>query len=73
MHGLEAEGFIVFAGLMQESSDVLFLFYAESEDQVRNRLSQDPWQQDGHAHLARLEEIAIRTGAPQPRPEPHRD
>jgi len=73
MGGLEADGFIVLAGLMQESSDVLFIFHAASEDEVRNRLSQDPWQQDGHARLARLEEIAIRTGAPQPRPDPHSD
>jgi hypothetical protein len=73
MGGLESEGFIVLAGLMQASSDVLFIFHAESEDEVRNRLSLDPWQQDGHARLARLEEIAIRTGAPQPRPDPHSD
>ena len=73
MGGLEAEGFIVLAGLMQQSFDVLFIFHAESEEEVRKRLSQDPWQQDGHARLARLEEIAIRTGAPQPRPDPHSD
>jgi hypothetical protein len=68
MGALEAEGFIALAGLMQESSDVLFIFRAESEAEVRHRLSQDPWQQDGHARLVRLEEIHIRIGAPQPPP-----
>jgi uncharacterized protein YciI len=64
MGSLEAEGFIVLAGLLTQSTDVLFIFRAESEEQVRNRLSQDPWQQDGHARLIRLEEIAFRNDPP---------
>ena len=67
MGGLEAEGFMAFAGLMKSSSDVLFLFHADSEEEVRQRLAQDPWQQDGHARLVRLEEIDIRVGAPEPK------
>ena len=66
MGGLEAEGFITFAGLMKDSGDVLFVFHAESEAEIRSRLSQDPWQRDGHTRLARVEEILIRIGAPQP-------
>ncbi len=66
MHGLEAEGFIVFAGLLQDSNDVVFLFHAGSANEVRQRLSKDPWQQDGHARLIRVEEIQIRVGAPTP-------
>ena len=62
MGGLESEGVIVMAGLLQPSNDVLFIFHAESADEVRGRLAQDPWQQDGHARLARLEELSIRTG-----------
>jgi hypothetical protein len=62
--GLEADGFIALAGLMQPSTDVLFIFLADSEDEVRMRMSQDPWQQDGHARLIRVEEIHIRIGAP---------
>lgn len=62
MGTLEAEGFIVLAGLMQKTNDVLFLFRAESETEVRRRLAADPWQQDGHARLVRLEELSVRTG-----------
>ena len=62
---LEEDGFIAMAGLMLESSDVLFVFFADSEQQIRDRLAQDPWQQDGHARLVRLEEIQFRIGAPQ--------
>jgi hypothetical protein len=63
--GLEREGFIALAGLMQPSTDVLFIFLADSEEEVRRRMAQDPWQQDGHAKLIRVEEIHIRIGAPQ--------
>ena len=62
MGSLEADGFIVLAGLMQKTNDVLFLFRAESEAEVRRRLAEDPWQQDGHARLVRLEELSVRTG-----------
>lgn len=62
--GLESSGFIAMAGLMQPSNDVLFVFRAESEDAVRARLAQDPWQRDGHARLGRVEEVQFRIGAP---------
>jgi hypothetical protein len=64
MGSLEEEGFIAMAGLLQASNDVLFVFLAESEDEVRRRLALDPWQQDGHASLVRLEEAQFRIGAP---------
>ena len=53
------------AGLLMDTSDVLFVFLADSADEVRARLAQDPWQQDGHARLVRLEEAQFRIGAPQ--------
>ena len=61
---LEATGFIAQAGLMQPSNDVLFVFRAESEEAVRGRMAQDPWQKDGHARLGRVEEVQFRIGAP---------
>jgi len=61
---LEAAGFIAQAGLMQPSNDVLFVFRAESEADVRRRMAQDPWQKDGHAKLGRVEEVLFRIGAP---------
>lgn len=61
---LEASGFIAMAGLLQPSNDVLFVFRAESEEAVRRRMAQDPWQQDGHARLGRVEEVHFRIGSP---------
>jgi uncharacterized protein YciI len=64
MGRLEAEGFIAMAGLLAESSEILFVLLADSEEEVRARFAQDPWQQDGHARLVRLEEASFRIGAP---------
>jgi uncharacterized protein YciI len=64
MGALEAEGLIRLAGLMLSSTDVLFILEADSEDEAQTRLGQDPWRQDGHTRLVRLEEIGIRTWAP---------
>jgi uncharacterized protein YciI len=66
MDALEAEGFIAVAGLMKDTNDVLFVFRATSEAEVRSRLALDPWQQDGHARLVRLEELTLRIFAPEP-------
>lgn len=64
MGKLEEDGVIAVAGLLQQTSDVVFVFLADSEDEVRARLADDPWQQDGHARLVRLEEVQFRIGAP---------
>lgn len=64
MGSLEQEGFIAMAGLLAQSEDILFVFLADSEEQVRERLAQDPWQQSGMARLIRLEEAHFRIGAP---------
>jgi len=64
---LEADNFVAMAGLMEPSTDVLFVFFANSEAEVRERMAQDPWQQDGHVKLVRVEEVNFRIGAPQPK------
>jgi hypothetical protein len=60
MGALEAEGFIALAGLMLASNDVLFIFRADDEEQVRARMLEDPWQREGRTRLARLEELGLR-------------
>ena len=48
---LEASGFIAMAGLMQPSSDVLFVFRAESEAAIRERLAHDGIASTVYIHL----------------------
>lgn len=62
MGGLEEDRFIVLAGLLTASEDVLFVFRADSEEEVRARLAEDPWQRDGLARLERIEELTLRIG-----------
>jgi hypothetical protein len=64
---LEATGFVAQAGLLQDTNEVLFIFHARDAQEVRQRMSRDPWQQDGHTRLIRVEEIHFRIGAPVPR------
>jgi hypothetical protein len=64
MHGLEDEGVIAQAGLLQDSFDVIFLLHADSADEVRERFAQDPWQREGRTRLVRVEEAQFRIGAP---------
>jgi hypothetical protein len=63
---LEASGFVAMAGLMKPSMEVLFIIRAESEQEVRDRIGGDVWQQTGHAGIVRVEQIDIRFGAPPP-------
>jgi hypothetical protein len=63
MDGLKDEKVIALAGLLLTSSDVLFVFRGESEDEVRARFAADPWQRDGLARLERVEELALSIGA----------
>jgi len=60
MGGLEKNGIIALAGLMLPSNDVLFVFNAESEDEVRAHFSSDPWQRSGVVTVERIEELALR-------------
>ncbi len=63
MNGLKAENFIALAGLLMTSSEILFVFRADSEEQVRERMGADPWQQSGLARIERVEELAVSIGA----------
>jgi uncharacterized protein YciI len=65
MGKLEADGAIASAGLLADSSDIVFVMLGDSEEQVRARFAEDPWQIAGLARLVRLEETMFRIGAPQ--------
>lgn len=38
-----AEGFIVLGGPLAEGNPVLLIFNAENEEQIQERLNEDPW------------------------------
>ena len=60
MGEMEKSGAIALAGLMLPSNDVLFVFNAESEAEVRAHFASDPWQRSGVVRVERIEELALR-------------
>jgi uncharacterized protein YciI len=54
MEALEAEGFIVVGGPLDDDREVLHIVRAQSEQAVHARLADDNWTQDG-----RLETVSV--------------
>lgn len=47
MDGVEAEGFVRFAGPLGGSEEVLIILLTECEDEDRRRFADDPWNEPG--------------------------
>ena len=47
MDGLVDDGFILLGGPLEGDRDTLHIVQAESEDAIRQRLSEDPWASNG--------------------------
>jgi len=55
MDALFEEGFILLAGPLEGDRDVLWVVEAESEDEVRKRMAEDPWSPNGMLRPVRIE------------------
>jgi uncharacterized protein YciI len=44
---LVAEGFVLLAGPLEGDREVLWIVEAESEDEIRKRMAEDPWAPNG--------------------------
>jgi uncharacterized protein YciI len=47
MDGLVAEGFVLLAGPLEGGRDTLWVVEAESEEEIRRRMAEDPWAPNG--------------------------
>ena len=65
MNGLEAEGFVLLGGPLDGASDVLLIVRAETREQVRFRLSEDPWGAE-MLETARIAQWSLRLGDMSP-------
>lgn len=54
MDVLEAEGVVVLAGPLEGTDDAMLVMRAADEEEIRNRLSSDPWE----GHMLRSSRIA---------------
>ncbi|TMF34451.1 MAG: hypothetical protein E6I27_17800 [Chloroflexi bacterium] len=55
MDALFEEGFILLVGPLQGGRDVLWVVEAESEQQIRSRMAEDPWSPNGMLTPVRIE------------------
>ena len=47
MDDLFESGFVLFAGPLEGGREVLWIVNAESEEQIRERMAEDPWAANG--------------------------
>ncbi|HTX30018.1 MAG TPA: hypothetical protein VMD09_01460 [Solirubrobacteraceae bacterium] len=59
MDGLVDEGFIVLGGPLAGDREILHAISAPSEDEVRRRLAQDNWHQNGMLTVTSIEPWTI--------------
>ena len=63
MDGLEAEGFVLLAGPLQDTGDALLIVRARDEQEVHARLDEDPWTRSGLLRTTRCAAWTLRLGA----------
>ena len=54
MNALQSDGFVLLGGPLEGTPDVLLIIRASSVEEIRSRLSGDPWSKD----LLRLTQVA---------------
>jgi uncharacterized protein YciI len=55
MDALVDDGFILLGGPLEGGRDTLHVLQAPSEEAIRERLAEDPWQANGMLRVARIE------------------
>ena len=63
MNALAKEGFVVLGGPLEGSSDVLLIVRATTPDEVRARLSMDPWTTSDLLRISRVAPWNLRLGS----------
>jgi uncharacterized protein YciI len=59
MDGLVEEGFILLAGPLEGDRETLWIVEAESKEQIRERMAQDPWAANGMLRPVRIESWTV--------------
>src|SRR5271166_3071805 len=62
MEALVEEGLVKLGGPLDGTSEVLLIFRAESEDEIRQRLAPDPWHRMGLLQISRIMPWTLRLG-----------
>ena len=62
MDALVDEGLVKLGGPLEGTNEVLLIFRAQSEDEIRQRLAPDPWHRMGLLEIARILPWTLRLG-----------
>jgi hypothetical protein len=63
MNTLVAEGFVVLGGPLEGTPDVLLVVRARDEDEIINRLAQDPWTEIDLLRSSKIMPWTLRLGS----------
>jgi hypothetical protein len=63
MNALEADGFVVIGGPLEGTADVLLVIRANTENEIRSRLAQDPWSTQDLLRVSRVAPWTLRLGS----------
>jgi len=63
MNALAKEGFVILGGPLDGTPDVLLVMRAESPDDVRSRLAEDPWAGNDLLRITRVAPWTLRLGS----------
>jgi uncharacterized protein YciI len=63
MDGLHADGFVLLAGPLEGTQNVLVIVRADSAEEIRSRLSEDPWMRNDLLRISVVAPWTIRIGA----------
>jgi uncharacterized protein YciI len=63
MDGLAAEGCVLLVGPLEGTKDVLLIARARDGEEIRSRLSEDPWSRNGLLRTATVAPWTLRLGS----------
>ena len=63
MNGLEASGFVVLGGPLEDTPYTMLAVRAESEAEVKTTLAADPWEANRTLETTRIATWSLRLGA----------
>jgi hypothetical protein len=63
MNALAKEGFVVLGGPLDGTPDVLLVIRAETPDEIRSRLAEDPWAGNDLLRITWMTPWTLRLGS----------
>ena len=63
MNALAKDRFVMLGGPLEDSADVLLIVKAETADEIRSRLEEDPWSRNDLLRITRISPWTLRLGS----------